>query len=119
MQWIEIIVGKGLNVPMMLLSMPNQKPDMTAEAYIGHSYSLGETDEFVEPTAFKGYDGMQEGDSVLTINFRSDRMREMVTAIADENFAEFERGVQHVNLATITEYDKSFKYPVMFKKDSS
>ncbi|UCN00887.1 2,3-bisphosphoglycerate-independent phosphoglycerate mutase [Sulfurimonas sp. SWIR-19] len=93
------------------------KTDMSPEAYIGHSYSLGETDEFVEPTAFEGYDGMQEGDSVLTINFRSDRMRELVTAIADENFTEFQRSVEHVNLATITEYDKSFPYPVMFRKD--
>jgi 2,3-bisphosphoglycerate-independent phosphoglycerate mutase len=90
---------------------------MSPETYIGHSYSLGETDEFVEPTAFEGYDGMQDGDSVLTINFRSDRMREMVRAIADENFTEFERRALHVNLATITEYDKSFPYPVMFRKD--
>jgi len=93
------------------------KTDMSPEVYIGHSYSLGETDEFVEPTAFKAYDGMQDGDSVLTINFRSDRMREMVTAIADEDFVEFERKVLHVNMATITEYDKSFSYPVMFTKD--
>ena len=93
------------------------KTDMSPEAYIGHSYSLGETDEFVEPTAFEDYDGMQDGDSVLTVNFRSDRMREMVRAVADENFTEFERRVQHVNLATITEYDKSFPYPVMFRKD--
>jgi 2,3-bisphosphoglycerate-independent phosphoglycerate mutase len=93
------------------------KTDMSPEAYIGHSYSLGETDEFVEPTAFEGYNGMQDGDSVLTINFRSDRMREMVRAIADENFTEFERRALHVNLATITEYDKSFPYPVMFRKD--
>jgi len=93
------------------------KTDMSPEAYIGHSYSLGETDEFVEPTAFEEYDGMQDGDSVLTVNFRSDRMREMVRAVADENFTEFERRVQHVNLATITEYDKSFPYPVMFRKD--
>ena len=93
------------------------KTDMSPEAYVGHSYSLGETDEFIEPTAFKDYNGMQEGDSVLTINFRSDRMREMVRAIADENFTEFERDIQHVNLATITEYDKSLSYPVMFRKD--
>ena len=94
------------------------KTDMTPEAYIGHSYALGETDEFVEPTAFEGYDGMQEGDSVLTINFRSDRMRELVTAIADESFTKFERHIDKVHLATITEYDKSFSYPVMFKKDA-
>ena len=93
------------------------KTDFSPEAYIGHSYSLGETDEFVEPTAFKGYDGMKDGDAVLTINFRSDRMREMVTALADESFTAFERPTIKVNLATITEYDKSFAYPVMFRKD--
>ena len=93
------------------------KTDMSPEAYIGHSYSLGETDEFVEPTAFAGYDGMKDGDAVLTINFRSDRMREMVTALADESFTAFARPNIKVHLATITEYDKSFPYPVMFRKD--
>jgi len=93
------------------------KTDMTPEVYIGHSYSIGETDEFIEPTAFEGYEGMQEGDSVLTINFRSDRMRELVTALADKRFSQFERGVEDLHLATITEYDKSFSYPVMFRKD--
>jgi 2,3-bisphosphoglycerate-independent phosphoglycerate mutase len=93
------------------------KTDMSAEAYIGHSYAQGETDEFVEPTAFEGYDGMQDGDAVLTINFRSDRMREMVTALASDTFSEFERKDIKVHLATITEYDKSFSYPVLFKKE--
>ncbi len=93
------------------------KTDMSPEAYIGHSYALGETDEFVEPTAFAGYDGMKDGDAVLTINFRSDRMREMVTALADPSFTAFERPGINIHLATITEYDKSFPYPVMFRKD--
>ena len=98
----------------------NAKPktNFNPSGYIGHSYSLGETDEFVEPTAFGGYDGMQDGDSVLTINFRSDRMREMVTAIASDNFEAFSRKNIKVNLATITEYDKSFNYPVLFRKDA-
>ena len=91
---------------------------MSPEAYVGHSYSLGETDEFMEPTAFDGYDGMQEGDAVLTINFRSDRMREIVTALGSEEFSEFERKPLKVNLATITEYDKSFTYPVLFRKET-
>jgi len=86
--------------------------------YIGHSYALGETDEFVEPAAFDGYDGMQDGDSVLTINFRSDRMREMVTALGYEAFDGFARPNIKLNIATITEYDKSFPYPVLFRKDA-
>jgi 2,3-bisphosphoglycerate-independent phosphoglycerate mutase len=94
------------------------KTDLNPLGYIEHSYSLDETDEFVEPTAFSGYKGMQDGDSVLTVNFRSDRMREMVTALGDENFSAFEKKTIKVNLATITEYDKSFPYPVLFRKDT-
>ncbi len=88
------------------------------QTYIGHSYSIGETDEFVEPRAFEGYEGVKEGDSILTVNFRSDRMRELVRALGDVSFSEFPRRALEINLATITEYDKSFKYPVLFKKDT-
>ena len=94
------------------------KTDFDPAGYIGHSYSLGETDEFVEPIAFEDYDGFENGDSVLTINFRSDRMREIVTAIGDKEFSEFDKRNIEVNLATITEYDKSFEYPVLFRKES-
>ena len=94
------------------------KTDFEPAGYIGSSYALGETDEFIEPTAFEGYDGFEDGDSVLTINFRSDRMREMVTAIGDDKFTGFERKKMNVSLATMTEYDKSFSYPVLFSKDA-
>ncbi len=96
----------------------NPKTDLTPEGYVGDSYSHGDTDEFIMPTAFEGYDGMQNGDSVLTINFRSDRMREMVSAIGDPSFEGFETRPLNVNLATITEYDKSYNYPVLFKKEA-
>ena len=97
----------------------NAKPktDFAPEGYVGHSYSLGETDEFLEPTAFDGYEGMKDGDSVLTMNFRSDRMREMVRALGDSRFEEFVKEHLEINLATITEYDKSFNYDVLFKKE--
>jgi len=94
------------------------KTDFHPDKYIQHSYSLDETDEFIEPVAFSGYDGMQDGDSVLTINFRSDRMREIVTAIGNENFSEFSKKPIKVHLSTITEYDKGFPYPVLFTKET-
>jgi 2,3-bisphosphoglycerate-independent phosphoglycerate mutase len=93
------------------------KTDFDPAGYIGSSYALGDTDEFVMPTAFEDYDGMKDGDSVLTINFRSDRMREIVSAIGDKNFNGFDKRHVEVNLATITEYDKSFSFPVLFSKD--
>ncbi|MBU1928200.1 2,3-bisphosphoglycerate-independent phosphoglycerate mutase, partial [bacterium] len=107
-------VERGYNA--MVNATP--KTDFDPESYIGNSYSLGETDEFVEPTAFESYDGMQDGDSVLTINFRSDRMRELVTALGDKNFNGFTQRHLDLHIATITEYDKSFTYPVLFRKDS-
>lgn len=94
------------------------KSDYSVEDYIENSYANNTTDEFIVPTAFDGYEGFMDGDAVLTINFRSDRMRELVTAIGDKNFEGFERKNLSVHLATITEYDKSFPYPVLFKKDS-
>ena len=94
------------------------KTDMQPSSYIDASYAKNETDEFIEPTAFNGYDGVKDGDSVLTINYRSDRMREIVTAIGDKNFSGFKKSHVSVKLATITEYDKSFSYPVLFLKDS-
>lgn len=94
------------------------KSDMNPTEYIDASYAKNETDEFVEPVAFSGYRGMRDGDAILTVNFRSDRMRELVTALGDKTFNGFEREFKKLHLATITEYDKSFAYPVLFKKDS-
>lgn len=93
------------------------KSDMSPVEYIDASYAKDVTDEFVEPAAFGDYDGMTDGDAILTINFRSDRMRELVTALGDKTFSGFEREFKKLHIATITEYDKSFSYPVLFKKE--
>ena len=93
------------------------KTDNTPSDYIDNSYAKKELDEFIVPTAFDGYQGMNEGDAVLTFNFRSDRMRELVTSLGSDTFEHFKRKEIKVNLATITEYDKSFTYPVLFKKE--
>ncbi len=93
------------------------KTDLSPAAYVEASYEEGVTDEFILPTAFAGYDGMEENDGVLFINFRSDRMREIVTALGDPKFDRFERKPLHLHIATMTEYDKSFPYPVLFRKE--
>jgi 2,3-bisphosphoglycerate-independent phosphoglycerate mutase len=93
------------------------KTDLSPLEYVENSYEKGETDEFIEPVAFADYEGMKEGDGVLFMNFRSDRMREIVTAIGDPKFDQFERAPLHLHIATMTEYDKSFPYPVLFRKE--
>ena len=92
------------------------KTDLSIEEYIKSQYEKDITDEFIEPIAFEWYNGMEDGDGVLFINFRSDRMREIVTAIGDKSFNEFEKKDIDLNIATIVEYDETFEYPVIFEK---
>ena len=62
-----------------------------ALAAIDQSYGLGATDEFVLPTVIGGYAGMADGDGVLMANFRADRAREILGALADPGFDGFPR----------------------------
>ena len=94
------------------------KSDLEPRAYVEASYAKNETDEFIVPAAFDGYDGMKPGDAVLVTNFRSDRVREITTALASPDFTELERPFFVAHLATMTEYDKSFAYPVLFRKET-
>lgn len=63
--------------------------DHAADA-IGSAYDIGETDEFVSPTAVGGYDGMQDDDGLLFVNFRADRAREILAALGDPAFEAFD-----------------------------
>lgn len=94
------------------------KSEQSVADYIENAYASGETDEFITPTAFEGYEGFKEADAVLMLNFRSDRMRELTTAIGDKEFKGFVREFVPTHLATMTQYDKNFPYPVLFPKDA-
>jgi len=63
----------------------------TAQAAIAQSYDKDETDEFVLPTIVGDYDGMKDGDAILMANFRADRAREILAALADPAFDGFAR----------------------------
>jgi 2,3-bisphosphoglycerate-independent phosphoglycerate mutase len=82
---------------------------------VEESYTRDETDEFVKPTVIGTYDGVQEGDVAIFINFRPDRARQMTLALADPGFGEFPRsGGPLLDLTTMTEYRKGWPYPVAF-----
>jgi len=91
---------------------------LAPQAYVDASYAKNELDEFIEPVALEGYEGMKEGDAVIMANFRSDRVREITTALGDESFSEFERKYIPLHIATMTQYDASFPYPVIFPKEA-
>jgi len=94
------------------------KTALSVGAYVAQSYEQGVTDEFIEPVAFEDYEGMAAGDAVLLTNFRADRVREITTALGEPDFHAFERAYIPLNLATMTEYDASFSYPVLFSKEA-
>ena len=60
-------------------------------AAIDQAYAEGVTDEFILPTVIGDYAGMADGDGLIMANFRSDRAREILTALLDSAFTGFER----------------------------
>ncbi|HET9103890.1 MAG TPA: 2,3-bisphosphoglycerate-independent phosphoglycerate mutase [Solirubrobacteraceae bacterium] len=89
----------------------------SGSAACSHAYSRDETDEFITATRVGADEAcIRPGDSVLGLNFRPDRMREIVRALADPAFDEIDRGgaepVQR--LACMAEYEEGWPYPVAF-----
>jgi 2,3-bisphosphoglycerate-independent phosphoglycerate mutase len=79
------------------------------------SHAEGVTDEFVRPTVIGDYDGMADGDVVIHFNFRPDRARQLVRALGEPDFDEFERGpAPRVSITTLTEYNAEWDYPIAF-----
>jgi 2,3-bisphosphoglycerate-independent phosphoglycerate mutase len=93
------------------------------DAAIRTSYDAGVTDEFILPVVITE-DGapvapMRDGDAVICVNYRSDRMRQIVRCIIDPSFDAFPIGHRPaVSLATLTSYDRTFDVPVAFLPQS-
>ncbi len=62
----------------------------TPEQALADAYARDEGDEFVSPVALDGYEGMKDGDGLLFMNFRADRAREILSALADPEFDAFD-----------------------------
>ena len=101
---------------------PHQAQDAAAAARA--AYARGETDEFIAATAVGREGRIRADDSVLCFNFRPDRMRELVRALAEPAFGDGSEnlpgwrgraGAAPVKrLATMTEYQRGWPYPVAF-----
>ena len=82
----------------------------SATAGIQASYDRDETDEFVKPTVVvedgKPVATIQDKDSIVFINFRPDRAREITHAFCDDDFKGFERGKRlDVTYVCFSDYD--------------
>jgi len=137
----QLGVGKVATVMGRYYSMDrDNRWDRTAKAYyamvlgkgrkaksitdaIEKAYSLGETDEFVLPTIIVDEEGkpvgpINNGDSLIFFNFRSDRLRQLVMSFISKDFEFFDRvKTPKVRLISMTEYDKNFRIPVAFSPE--
>ena len=64
----------------------------TAEEAIKSNYAAGVSDEFIPATVLGDYQGAQDGDAFFCMNFRADRAREILRAIGETEFDEFDVG---------------------------
>jgi 2,3-bisphosphoglycerate-independent phosphoglycerate mutase len=62
-----------------------------APAVVTDAYANKKFDEFILPAIVGDYRGMKDGDGVLCFNFRADRVREILGAMLDKDFAGFPR----------------------------
>jgi len=71
------------------------------------SYAQNIDDEFIIPQSSYDYKGMIENDAIIFTNFRSDRMRQIVSAFLLPEFKNFDRKVTAFSSAmTMTSYSK-------------
>lgn len=82
----------------------------SAKECLENSYKRGIFDEFVEPSVIGGGKQIEDGDSVIFCNYRTDRAREMTDAISQSGFEAFEtKKLDDITFVCMTQYDKTFK----------
>lgn len=74
---------------------------------IKNSYANDVTDEFIVPTVIDENGMIEDGDSVIMINFRPDRARQITRAFVDPEFNGFERDFMQLNYVCMAQYDAS------------
>ncbi len=106
--------------------MTHGKADFEAEsalAALGLAYNRDETDEFVQATTVvppgEQPVKIEDGDSVIFMNYRSDRARQITRPYIEPDFDEFDRGVvpKLATFASLTEYKSDFDVPVAYPPD--
>ncbi|WGI21958.1 2,3-bisphosphoglycerate-independent phosphoglycerate mutase [Amylibacter sp. IMCC11727] len=82
---------------------------VSAAQVISANYANDTSDEFFLPSVIGDYAGMADGDVLVCLNFRADRAREILAAIAEPDFDGFETGPrpQLALVSGFTEYSKA------------
>ena len=93
-------------------SLGTKSTDLTHD--INNSYSRGVTDEFIEPLLKVDSDGnpiheLNSNDTVIFFNYRTDRGRQLTSALCEKDYLDHEMTKSVSNLYTLTNYDENFK----------
>ena len=90
--------------------------DADAVHAVEASYAEGVTDEFVKPVVVCKDGVINKGDSVIFMNFRPDRAREMTWALNLESFDGFERKkvVCPLSYVCTAQYDEALPLPIAY-----
>jgi 2,3-bisphosphoglycerate-independent phosphoglycerate mutase len=92
--------------------------DSASEA-IQASYDADVTDEFIKPSIIGDGAKIEEGDVVISFNFRTDRGREITMALTQESFHEHNMHPLNLHFVTMTMYDEKFKnVHVVYSKEN-
>jgi 2,3-bisphosphoglycerate-independent phosphoglycerate mutase len=77
--------------------------------YIAQNYAQEIGDEFIFPTIMEDYQGINPGDGLLHMNFRADRVRQLLSAFVMPEFTAFDRrnNPDLSAIAGMTEYSEA------------
>lgn len=91
---------------------------------IRKSYANGVTDEFIRPIIQVDEEGkplatIEEGDTVICFNFRTDRGREITEVLTQRDFPDYSMKKLDLDYVTFSRYDEKYKdIAVVFEKDN-
>jgi len=103
-----------------LLTEGRGEPIDVASEYVKRMYATIANDEYIPPAVVvdkreKPVGVIEKGDAVVFFDFREDSVREIVTAVAEDEFDKFARSkIPDLFIATMTEYKKGLPAEVAF-----
>lgn len=103
--WRAIALGKG-------------QRGHDVESAIRTAYTAGDSDEFIRPIIMSDYQGLVDGDQLISFNFRKDRPRQILTALGLNSSIKFDRGDAPIAQVTcMMPYFNDDRMPFLFKPE--
>ena len=92
--------------------------NISPQDYLTQSYDKKITDEFLEPIRLsKNF--LKNEDSLICFNFRPDRARQIIKALSEKEFKNFERkNFPKVKIVTFTQYEANLPVKIAFPPES-